>query len=197
MRTRSKLLLVALTTTAVFSLAVSAASARRLEVSEQRFLAIWTSLNFSGGFGPTVLCPVTLAGSFHSRTISKVSGQLVGYVTEASVDSPNCTNGHATVRTETLAWHVQYNSFTGTLPEIGTIKIQLVGARFRIEDSGVTCESTTSQSRPAFGTITREANGGLLVIRAEGSIPCGIFIGTFEGNGEVFVQGPTDRKSVV
>jgi hypothetical protein len=105
MRTRSKLLFAALTATVFLSFAVGSASARRFELSNQRFLAIWTSLEFTiEGLSP-VLCPVTLEGSYHSRTLSKVSGQLVGYITAANVNGPLCTNGSATVLRETLPWH--------------------------------------------------------------------------------------------
>jgi hypothetical protein len=185
MRTSSKLLFIALTTAAVFSLAVSSASARRIEVSNQHFLAIWNPLIFSGG-GATVRCPVTLEGSYHSKTISKVSGQLIGWVTEAAVNNAACAGGHATVLRENLPWHMRYDSFCGTLPEIECVKTQLVGARFRIE-AFFSCLSTTSASNPGFGTIGI-IGGEATEITASGSIPCGIVTGTFSGTGEVFVQ---------
>jgi hypothetical protein len=194
MRTCSKPLLVALFATAAFSLMVSSASARRITVSEGRMLQIWRSLKFEGGLGQPLTCPVTLEASFHSRTLSKVSGQLIGYVTETVADSPHCTNGGATVKRETLPWHLQYNSFAGTLPSITQLKFQIVGSRFRVETGLVSCEATTTQTNPAFGTITVSA-GAMTTIRSEGTIPCGVFTGTFEGTGEVFVQGPTGLSS--
>src|SRR5580765_3632601 len=108
MRTRSKLLLAALATTAFMSIAVSSANARRFEISNQRFRAVWTFLEFTAN-GHVILCPVTLEGSFHSRTLSKVSGQLIGYVTNAFVPATECvTGGRARALTETLPWHMQY-----------------------------------------------------------------------------------------
>jgi hypothetical protein len=195
MRTPSKLVLLALAKSMVFSLAVSSASARRIEVSNQNFLAIWTSLRFaSGALG--VNCKVTLEGSFHSRTLSKVSGQLIGYVTEAEVAGEMCTGGSATVLRENLPWHVRYSSFTGTLPNITGIRIQLIGARFAVE-LGIECLATTTAAAPAFGLITI-ASGVAREIRAEGTIPCierlgGSVNGTFSGTGEVFLQTPLGR----
>lgn len=193
MRTRSKLVLIGLATAMLFSLAVTSASARRIEISNQSWLAIWTSLNFTpeGGTVAT-LCEVTLEGSYHSKTISKVSGQLIGYVTNAAVNGAECTNGSATVLSENLPWHVRYDRFSGTLPTITSIRQQLVGARFRIANPfGIACLSTTTAAAPGFGTINI-ASGIARTIGAEGSIPCGIIRGTFEGTGEVFLQTPSN-----
>ena len=121
MGTRSKLLLAAFTATVFMSFAVGTASARRFELSNQRWLAIWTSLEFTVGSCEPVLCPVTLEGSFHSRTLSKVSGQLVGHVTAAFVRNP-CTNGTATMLSKRLPWHLRYDRFIGALPNITGIK---------------------------------------------------------------------------
>jgi hypothetical protein len=187
----SKLPLVAL---AAFFLMAPSAAARRIAASEGRMLQIWRSLKFEGGLGQPLTCPVTLEGTFHSRTLSKVSGQLIGSVTETVADGPHCTNGSATVKRETLPWHLQFNSFAGTLPSITQLKFQIIGSSFRVETGVISCEATTTQTNPAFGTITVSA-GAMTSIRSEGTIPCGIFTGTFEGTGEVFVQGPTGLSS--
>lgn len=189
-------LTLVVTAAAALTVAVGSASARRIEVSNQRFLAIWTSLNFSGGFGETILCPITLEGSFHSKTTSKVSGELAGNVTEAVVDNAACINGHATVLRENLPWHIQYNSFTGTLPNIATIKFGIIGSRFRIETAGFSCLGTMTQARPTFGTVG--VTGGTAgTLTAEGAVSCGISSGTFEGAGEVFVQHSTTTRLTV
>jgi len=151
----TKLLLASLTATAILAMAVSSATAAHLSVSNQNFRTTWTSLRFSAG-GSIVLCPVTLEGSFHSATIAKTAGLLIGYITRASVNGtePPCVGGTATVRTETLPWHIRYRSFTGTLPNISGVVVGLIGASFRVQPSGsLACNATTEATHPAVGTI--------------------------------------------
>lgn len=134
MRNRSKLLLAALAATAVFGALVATASATRIAMSEQHFRATWTNLEFQAVGGIfTIKCPVTIEGSFHSSTISKVLEALVGYVTQAAVGAPAaCTGGTVTILTANLPWHIRYNGFSGTLPEITRIHLRLILAEFLI-----------------------------------------------------------------
>jgi len=151
----TKLLLTSLTATAILAMAVSSATAAHLSVSNQNFRTTWTSLRFNAA-GSTILCPVTLEGSFHSATIAKTSGLLIGYITRASVNGarPPCVGGTATVRTETLPWHIRYRSFTGTLPNISGIVVGLIGASFRVQPEGsLACNATTTATSPSIGTI--------------------------------------------
>jgi hypothetical protein len=172
--------------------AVTSASARRIEVSNQGFFVRWTPLliEFTGSI---ISCPVTIEGSFHSRTLSKVSGQLIGYITRAFVqgEEPPCTNSTATVLTARLPWHIQYVSFTGTLPRITRLRISLVGVEIRFQ-LGIACLVRTTQSNPAVGDISVAADGTarLLTILPEFSIPFIDCIGSarFNGTGEVFTQ---------
>jgi hypothetical protein len=190
MRTRSRLLFAALAATMLMSFAASSASARRFEVSERHFLAIWTSLEFVLG-GNAILCPVTLEGSFHSRTLSKVSGQLVGYISNAVVNSPLCTNGTATVLPTSLPWHLRYDSFRGTLPSITGVLLQLIRASFRIADTvGFSCLAETKATEPAHGIVEVTA-GVARTLRADElkEINCPFLgRGRFRGTAEVFVQ---------
>jgi len=71
MKTYVKLILAAATATGVLGASVSTASSRRIEVSVQRFHQAWASLAFGGQF--SIRCPVTLEGSFHSKTTSRSS----------------------------------------------------------------------------------------------------------------------------
>src|SRR6185503_8766261 len=123
MRTRSKLLLTALTAALVMAATVGTASARNLELAEaedQRFTATWTPLQFTGLGGLIrINCNVTLRGSFHYRTIAKVLS-LIGYVTSAALTRP-CEGGEAFILNGTerlpngttpgtsLPWHIKYN----------------------------------------------------------------------------------------
>jgi len=108
----------------------------------------------------TVRCPVTLEGSFHSKTTSKVAGQLVGYISRVTVGNASCTSGHSTALTETLPWHITYEGFTGTLPRITEIHILLVGAAFRFELLGSFCLARTTTTEPAEGWVFVEPNTG-------------------------------------
>jgi hypothetical protein len=202
MRIRSKLIFAALAATACLSFAVSSANARRIEMSNQRFRAIWASLEFTAA-GNLIRCPVTLEGSYHSRTLSKVSGQLVGYITSAFVREANCTGGRARALTETLPWHVQYLGFIGRLPTITGIREILVGARFEvITPEGIGCLAGTTQESPGGGIV--EVVGGVArTLRADETleIPLGgrfvcFFAGEshFSGTAEIFVQGSTTTR---
>jgi hypothetical protein len=166
MQKTPRLMLAAATVGLFLAAALATASARRLSTSEQNILAAWTPaspLIFTAA-GTEIRCPLTLDGSFHSRTISKVCGQLTGYVNQAIVANSACTNGHGTILTETLPWHVQYVSFAGRLPEIESVKVQMIGIRFRIETTdGLVCLTGTTQSHPAVGNFLREAESGVLM----------------------------------
>ncbi len=176
MRKSTRLLLGALSATVILAVAVGAASARRIELSEQHFLAAWTELIFEEG-GARVNCEVTLEGSFHSRTLSKVCGQLIGYITEAIVHHPcktpegwalNGTEviGGVTVR-QTLPWHILFISFSGTLPRITSIRVSLRNASFLVENFGVSCLYRTSETEPAFGNIGVEAGGAVTGLESD------------------------------
>ncbi len=164
MRNRSKLLLVGLTATIVMAYAVSSASANRIETSSQNFRASWSNLVFNDAARVRVECPVTLEGSFHSRTLSKVSGQLIGFINHATVGT--CTGGTARADTETLPWHIQYNSFEGTLPNITGITLTLTNSKFEITANNIHCIARNEQRAPAFGTVLVEASGGVTGLRA-------------------------------
>jgi hypothetical protein len=189
-------LVLAVTAIIVFlGVVASTAGAKRFETSERGFLVRFGTLAFNTA-GNRVSCPVTLEGSFHSRTLSKVSGQLIGYITQAQVPStePPCVEGTLTALTTTLPWHIQYNSFAGRLPTITRIRITLVGARLQLHPrNSVTCLFGSTQANPFAFDVNVEATGGVntLTARPEFTIPlegfCGIAgNGAFEGTGEIF-----------
>jgi hypothetical protein len=200
MRNRSKLALAALSAAMLLAVVVSVASANRLATSNQAWRATFTPMTFTGG-GSTVRCNVTLEGSFHSRTISKVVGQLVGYVTKATVSPHPCTGGDAEAAQESLPWHLRYNSFTGTLPNITTIVVEAISTRFWVESEiigfGFRCFYRTNIP----GTINREAGGAITTMRfnktgiaTESGFPCPS--GNLEGTGNVTLQGTTTKITV-
>jgi hypothetical protein len=142
-------------------------------------------MNFTGTFGVTVSCPVTLEGTLHSRTISKISGLLIGYITRAIAGEASCTGGTARALAETLPWHVQYLSFAGTLPNITSFSAGVIRASFQVSASVlgsiVTCLYITSQTEPNIGTYNRTPPSPVLnsvtvsgrIRKNSGSAACG------------------------
>jgi hypothetical protein len=214
MRNRSKILFAALTAAIVLGAAVGTADARRVELSSQNIRAVWSSLKFTG-FGGLIqiTCAVTLEGSFHSKTISKVNGQLVGYITSAAATRP-CAGGEAWVQngTETLPngtrptslpWHVRYDSFEGILPRIESVRLQLVGAGFLIKSGNNGCLFKSTAAQPAFGNVIIDATGTVTGLEAENEseIPRNTTLegicpatGSFEGTASVTQQGSTTTR---
>ena len=151
--------LTALLATAALGLIVTTATAGRLSFSNQNFRAVWTSLEFeTSSRNGKMLCPITIEGSFHNRSIAKRLGDLVGYITRATVTNP-CNGGSATVLTETLPWHIIYNGFEGTLPNISGTRFNLIGVSFRIfvGESGLECLAASTSERPMRGTVNINA----------------------------------------
>jgi len=199
MRMTLRFAFAAIASAVVLASAVGLASANRLSVTNQRFRAVWTPLTFSESFGFfTVRCNITMEGSFHSATIVKTIGSLIGYVTTANVSHP-CTGGEAWawngterfLRTGTsLPWHLTYEGFTGTLPGITGVRILLVRPKFTIEVRGV-CLATY---QPTNQNGTALVSGGTMRIQAgtetsraiEGNCPAGAFNGT---SNTVTLQG--------
>jgi hypothetical protein len=162
MRTARNIVLGALATAIAIGMLASLASARRFVFSEQRFRIAFP---FAGEppRPELVSCPFTLEGSFHSRTLSKVPGQLIGYVTRAVILEEACRNGSARFLPEALPWHVRYESFTGFLPSIATIRAQFIGlaVQFFFSRLGLTCLYITEPERPSRFILTREFEGAI------------------------------------
>jgi hypothetical protein len=193
----TKLLLTSLAATVVLGLTVGSASARTLSVNSGNFRVTWASLNLSNtaGLGSVVRCPVTLEGSFHSRSIVKVARALIGYVTVAR--NGTCTGGTATIHNESLPWHLTYESFAGTLPNITEITLLLVGVFFEINNGAATCSARTEPRNNAAGIaridpttrrITSLAADPSRRIPLTGGL-CALTTGFFEGAGTVTQQG--------
>jgi hypothetical protein len=200
---RLKILVGALTVAVALAMAVGAASARRLEFSEQRFLVLFRETTYESAFVRAV-CDINLEGSFHSRTISKVSGQLIGYITEAVAHYPCATNrwimlngvdrlpGGETAP-NTLPWHVRYLTFEGALPSITGIEVAIVNYSILVEGSGISCLYQSTAERPIRG-ILHVGTGGKItglrwneaftILRHSGSMLCGPEIG-FRGEATV------------
>lgn len=149
---RSKLLLAGIIAALVLGTLVDAAPANRLSLSGQQWRAVWGNLRFLSAFA-SLECHVTLEGSFHSRTLSKVLEQLIGYVSKATIDETHCTGGSARALTEMLPWHVRYNGFSGSLPEINELHLRVVNFAFLIQVNGTSCLYRSTASSPLRGWI--------------------------------------------
>jgi hypothetical protein len=159
----SKLLLAVVGATVLLGALVASASARNFEAT-QTTSALWTTMNFAGGFG-TVECEVRISGSFHARTTGKAVNSLVGYITEATVLA--CRRGSATVNQGSLPWHRKFRSFAGTLPNITGTSELVTGAEWNLrEPFGGTCtvRATTSATVGTYaisgGRVTSAAVSG-------------------------------------
>jgi len=147
------------------------ASATHLRFSSQTFRSTWTNAEFAGGF-VGIRCNLTLEGSYHSATINKTAGSLIGYITRASIGP--CSAGSATVLTATLPWHRQYRSFNGTLPSnISAIVTNIIGMAWRIREGGfsIECLFATRAAEPATLTYNLTA-GSVTSVTLGGTINC-------------------------
>jgi hypothetical protein len=197
-----------LAATAILAAAVSSANANNLSTSNQQIRVTWSRLSLNTSTILTITCAVTLEGSFHSRTIRKVARSLIGYISRAAVSQ--CSGGTATINQETLPWHLTYESFGGTLPNITEITLLLIRASFIIDNasSGRTCRATTTTENPAAGIATRNTTTGAItglradesrgipLVNGPGGLLCGLGTGRFSGTGNVTLLGTTNAISV-
>lgn len=174
-----KLLLATAGATVLLGALVSTASANHLSSSSQSFRITWTSAESIGGFG-TIKCSLTLEGSLHSRTITKTFGLLIGAINRASLGP--CSEGSATILQASLPWHVQYASFTGSLPSITNIRTNLIGFSIQLREPtfGITCLSVSEAGHPATNVYSL-TSGSVTSVTLGGTIPCGSFNGSLGG----------------
>ena len=133
-------LLLAILVLAICALTSATANANRLSIDDTDFRIAWTEaedLNFNTG-GLTFECSITLVGSFHSQTIRKVLRALIGSV--ARVTFGDCDQGTLTL-IRAPPWHLTYEGFRGTLPNITGGRLLLRGQRFLISkpEVGANC----------------------------------------------------------
>lgn len=163
---RSGLLLALITAAGVLAFGVATASAGRFNISNQGIRATWAAFRFNEGLAT---CPVTLEGTLHSRTIAKIARTLVGFITRAKIQT--CSVGAARWLEELqgannrLPWHIQYASFTGTLPTIETVRFQVIDLSFLVTKMLESCLYRSTAAAPALLDFFREAGGALTIAR--------------------------------
>jgi hypothetical protein len=161
-----------ITAALMLALAVGTTSARELAVSEQSIRTSWASLEFGSSLA-TVRCRVTFEGSFHSRTLQKVVSRLIGAVTAAIVAHP-CTNGEAWADNgreaeplgtapQKLPFHLTYQSFTGTLPNISSISIGLSRVSFVVQATsfGISARCRYGRTEDSILAMVQRTIGGI------------------------------------
>ncbi|HEU4702913.1 MAG TPA: hypothetical protein VFS37_10565 [Conexibacter sp.] len=159
---------------AMFAAALTTpALARSFSINGQTLRATFFEIRFAGAFG-IISCPTTLEGSFHSRTLAKVAGSLVGYITSVSLG--RCISGRATILRETLPWHMRYASFSGTLPNITSINATVTGAAFRVQEPFAGCLAVSTAEAPLNFTFSVAFSEYLEPGTLGGTIPtsCGL-----------------------
>jgi hypothetical protein len=194
---------------AALAVAVGTASARTFSVSNQSVRFTWRSLEFAGF--ATIRCPLTLEGSFHSRTIAKVERALIGAITRAGFNQAACTGGrfatfNGTTSPNTLPWHIQYEGFRAAtgLPNIEAIRIILSRFRFGLTVSGICTGQFGSATDAISLEALREGNNvttlnpiegrnTITLTRTDGGICSGLRL---RGSAEVFLLGTTTRIQV-
>jgi hypothetical protein len=207
MRVHRRLLLSALLSGLALVTIASQAAGRRIEVTQQQVKAVWTSAEpiiFELEAGMRMSCPVTLEGSFHSRTLSKVADELIGYVRRFTLNSSTCRRQgleSISVLAETLPWHIQYRGFQGTLPNITGINYEIVGSSFQVTQSGLMCLYRGTEALPwiligviAIGVILIVAATAETIPKNSGGFLCPEGMGF--GGGRARLTGPEGTTAV-
>jgi hypothetical protein len=196
------LIVAGLLATLAMVFATSSASARSFSLSNQQFRITWTMLLLyteGAGVNPRTECPVTLEGSFHSRTIAKVRERLIGYVTRAispNARPPCAVDGSYAFLNESLPWHVTYESFTGALPRIETIRVAIHGVNVKLR-IGMEClyqDRGEAAGEVLTGEFRREGGGAITTFTPVGGVLRRFLVATCPPNmfierteGEVFL----------
>ena|SRR5829696_1103341 len=167
----SRLLFVVIGATVTLGALVGTASANRLSTTSRNIRATWAQLVSEGAFEQNLSCPVTLEGSLHSNVITKSAGALIGFISRSTVNAGACSGAAMTVLQASLPWHIRYASFTGTLPAITKVNVQVIGMSFRLlSGAGASCLFVTSTTQPATLGFNRAAGGALTSADFGGSI---------------------------
>lgn len=159
-----RMLIAGVGATAMMAAAVGSASGRSLSASSQTLRGTFREVGFTAdSTGSRATCALTIEGSFHSRTIAKVAYSLTGYITSSNIGS--CVGGGVTLLRETLPWHTKYENFTGTLPNIASVRILVTGIAFRVQPTGSpSCLFRTTDAEHGGARFNREAAGALTSI---------------------------------
>jgi hypothetical protein len=192
---RSKLLLAVVGATVLFGALVSPAFAGRLSLSSDLVAETFTRTNFSGGLG-TIECDLILTKILHSRSFAKTRLLLLGYIIAANIT--RCARGGATILRETLPWHIRYDSFSGTLPNITSFKTLMVGFALRVREPTFGIECLARSTPEESYALTYNLSGGVIQsVSLSGTSHCGSsIVGAISGITNNVTDGATARITV-
>lgn len=199
------------------ALTTAVAGARAISMGDGNIRAVFREFR-SGGSGGSVeiRCPLTLEGSFHSRTYAKVRGTLVGQITRAAMGHPcSGTGGDMYVlngvevqggRTvpNTLPWPLRYFAFSGTLPRLSSVTLDIINFSWIYPPFGEICLYRSTETNPARFVWEVASEGRVTGIRAEaeppvllnsGGILCPAEI-TYANSGTISRLGTTSPISI-
>ena len=135
MHAKSRLLLLGAVVTLVLAIGVGAAAAlRSLEFNAMQVTGTSRAITFAGG-GIEVICEITINGTVNARSIAKTRGTAIGR-SEARIATERCRGGRLRVLAETEPWTNTYDTFTGTLPSIRSIRSVVSGVAFLVSAFG-------------------------------------------------------------
>lgn len=199
---------LSLTATLLTCAMIGSASATNLSLSNRSFRTVFTPLSFNASVG-TVRCNVTMEGTFHANTLVKRSRALIGYITRAALTRPcsglgevfiyNGTEGGLESGLSSLPWHISYEGFSGTLPNIASLITLITGFKFSIRGVFGVCLSIYGPFANTMLNIMVSAGTVTEVVPDETQIPesfgnCGA--GNFTGRGTFTLLGNTTRVIV-
>jgi hypothetical protein len=199
MRTVRRAASAALCAFMLLSLTAVTASANRLSSSSRPFGVIWTPI-FDNGIAEVHCEAITLLGSFHSATITKVTNALIGFINSARLSpAERCSGGSVRLLAETLPWHFRYGGFTGTLPSITSIRFRIIGFSFNIIHELIECLYRSTEEHPAAIIANLESRGAVATVRADESlrIPTTSFGFCLESVATIGGTGGGTREAVV
>lgn len=196
--TRLKLIIATIGAILLLGALAANATAGHYSSTSQTFRATFRTVTRSGLFG-TIKCQLTLEGSLHARTMTKATGALIGYITEAMLGP--CEQGTETILTETLPWHIQQDGYVGALPRILRIIVRIIGFRLLMREPAFTCLATSTLENPYTLTFERNTATGVLSDATLGGISvettCGRAVSVVSDRGPVTVLNSTTRVTVI
>jgi hypothetical protein len=185
----------------------ASSSAGKLSVSTENITATWRSMTFSSG-ASRIRCPVTLEGRFVTRSIAKQNSTSIGSIERATTSFVSCVERTFVTTIQflrTFPWAFFYTAFEGTLPNINTIRLELIEFAVLLTISGVSCLYQATLRSAQRGSLRRNFTTGEITsfpFDATPAIPQnGMVFGcptniNVEGSGEVTRTGGTQRLTV-
>jgi hypothetical protein len=160
-----KVILAALAALMLLALAAGTASAlRSIESSASVITLLSRSLTFTGN-GIRVVCEVGITITLNERSIAKRPTNPIGRAEVKVLGQEGGVERCSTNRARTLGgpFNINYLSFTGTLPRIEALNLQLLQVAFSVTAVGITCLYTAN----ALGIQKVDANRALERLRGE------------------------------